>query len=214
MRVQVKICGVNTEESVIAARDAGADAVGFVFAESPRKVKPAEAKHLMSILPPFTTRVAVFRHPTIADIQSILSVCPPDVIQSEPFDGVSYILSTGMRFLPVFHDGEDHIDDIRKYSIGNGRGGGVLLEASGRGGRGIKPRWDVATEISRFSNLVLAGGLNPENVAEAIIKVRPAAVDVSSGIESSPGVKNPARIFDFVRAVREAERIVESEVNN
>ncbi len=214
MHIQVKICGVNSERSAKAAVDAGADALGFVFAESPRKVSPAQARQFMTLLPPFITRVAVFRHPSLDEIQSVTSECSPDVVQSEPFAGISDILSRNVRFLPVFHDGEDHIDEVRAFTSGERRCEGVPLEASGRGGRGKKPRWDVAADIARFAPLVLAGGLDPDNVIEAIVRVQPAAVDVSSGVEISPGVKDSARIFDFVHAVREAEKIIMSEVIN
>jgi phosphoribosylanthranilate isomerase len=126
----------------------------------------------------------------------------PDVVQSESVPGLSAALVTGVRFLPVVHDGPDLEVDVNEL----GPEMPFVLEAAGRGGRGIAPDAERAAALARRFRIVLAGGLTPENVATAIHRVRPFAVDVSSGVESSLGVKDPERIRRFVDAVRGAER--------
>jgi len=195
MRVRIKICGVMSPEAAVAAVEAGADAVGFVFAESPRQIDAARAIEISRALPPFVARVAVFRYPEPGAVAGIVRRVKPTVVQSEPVDGLHAALEPGVGFLPVFHDGADLVS-----RVGEASPSAVLIEAAGRGGRGVAPDWRRAEEIARRFPLVLAGGLTPENVAEAIRKVRPFAVDVSSGVESSYGVKDPAKVRRFVEA--------------
>lgn len=205
MGVRVKVCGITSPEAAIAAAEAGADAVGFVFADSPRRVDPREAVELASHLPPFVTKVAVFRYPTSNDVSEVISRFRPDVLQVEPCVGILDAVRDGFDMLPVFHDGPDVVSQIDYFLQSIGRRSAVLLEASGRGGRGVAPNWNRAAIMADRLRLVLAGGLTSKNVGDAIRQVRPHAVDVSSGVESSTGIKDPARIAEFVRSVREAE---------
>ncbi len=208
MRTRIKICGLRTPEAVQAAVDAGADAVGFVFAESPRRVSPREATRLAALLPPFVARVAVFRYPEATGLADALGRFPADVVQAEPGPALAAADLGGRRWLPVLHDGPGLLagrapeEDPAAVAEDAGL---ALLEADGRGGRGVRPDWDRAAALARRLRLVLAGGLTPENVEEAIRRVRPWAVDVSSGVESEPGVKDPARIEAFAAAVRRAD---------
>lgn len=208
MRIRVKICGVTNLEAVTAACDSGADAIGFVFAESPRLVTPKHARVLASHVHPLVTKVAVLRHPSRADISRVTDEFSPHLLQFEPSSDGAQTLPGDISLLPVFHDGPevtslvfDHIDRTGMSWI--------LLEGTGRGGSGAQPDWDRAAEISRHANLILAGGLSPANVGEAIRTVRPSGVDVSSGVEAELGVKDPRLITDFVNAVREAESVGE-----
>jgi phosphoribosylanthranilate isomerase len=205
MGVRVKVCGITTPEAGIAAAEAGADAVGFVFTDSPRRVDPREAVELASHLPPFVTTVAVFRYPTSNDVFEVISRFRPDVLQVEPCVGILDAVRDGFNMLPVFHDGPDVESQVDFFLQSIGRRSAVLLEASGRGGRGVAPDWNRAAIMANRLRLVLAGGLTTDNVGDAIQQVQPYAVDVSSGVESSTGIKDSARIAEFVRSVREAE---------
>jgi phosphoribosylanthranilate isomerase len=155
--------------------------------------------------------VAVFRHPSPKDVESVLGRVRPDVVQTEPDPAVLAVVPPGISWLPVFHDRGSLVSDALDY-VGqpHNRAGAVLLEAPGRGGRGIAPDWSRAKELAANIPVILAGGLTPENVGDAIRLVRPYAVDVSSGVESSPGHKDPGRIRAFLRAVRQAEEEVRS----
>jgi len=201
VRVRVKICGVTSRESVRAAVDAGADAVGFVFAESPRRIDVERALELSREIPPFVARVAVFRHPDPETVAEIVQRLCPDAVQSEPVDGL-----VRAKLLPVFHDDSDLVTRVESFGPS-----ALLLEAAGRGGRGFAPNWERAATLAARYPLVLAGGLCAENVADAIRRVRPFAVDVSSGVESAPGIKDPYRIRSFVDAVRHASRRLDAE---
>jgi phosphoribosylanthranilate isomerase len=201
--MQVKICGVTTPEAARAAAAGGASAVGFVFAASPRRVTPEQATRLAAGLPPGIATVAVFRHPTRQELDEVLGRFPADMIQVEPGPVVQSALSAGVQLLPVLHDGRELLE--RLASLSREHPSGVLLEAAGRGGRGIRPDWTRAARLARSVPLVLAGGLTPENVTRAIRQVRPAAVDVSSGVESRPGQKDPGLIREFIRRATAAD---------
>ena len=202
--VWIKICGLNTAESVLAVREAGADAAGFVFAESPRRVDPEQAAGLAALLPQDVDRVAVFHHPEAGDIAKVLSVFPADFVQCEPTDDSRRAAAAaGAKLIPVLHDGPDLGCQARGVKLSEG-GPAAILEAAGKGGRGVKPSWERAGALARKIPLVLAGGLEPGNVADAIAAVRPFGVDVSSGVEETRGSKDPVRIAAFVQAARAA----------
>lgn len=205
MRVRTKVCGITTCEALHAARESGADAVGFVFADSPRQIAKEDARALCSKVGPLMSVAAVFRHTNVKVIEDIVAVVRPDLIQTEPTeDVIHYIRQTGHALLPVLHDdgtADAQLDTLVAAGIPYR---GVILEASGRGGRGRAPDWNVAVRIAHRTHLVLAGGLTPENVGEAIRHVRPYAVDVSSGVESEPGRKDPKLIEAFLHAVAHA----------
>lgn len=200
MPVFVKICGLSSTEAVGAAVDAGADAVGFVFAESPRRVTPARARELCGRLPPGVIRVAVMRHPAPAEWQAVAGGFGPDWLQTDVADFPGLAVAAPVRRLPVFRDTAD-------VDLAAAAAGDLLLFEAADSGQGRQPDWARAAELARRTKLILAGGLTPENVAEAIRTVRPYGVDVSSGVESSRGVKDPRRIAAFVAAVRAAEKI-------
>jgi phosphoribosylanthranilate isomerase len=205
--MQVKICGVRTREAALVAAESGASAVGFVFADSPRRVTADEAARLAADLGPSVATVAVFRHPTERELAGVLAVFRADLVQLEPGPAARAATGAGPRLLPVLHDGPGLMD--RLSSLGPGQLNGVLLEAPGRGGRGIRPDWSRAERLAQRVPLVLAGGLTPTNVRQAIHQVRPAAVDVSSGVESRPGQKDLGLIREFIRIALAADREIE-----
>lgn len=198
MSVFVKICGLSSAADVAAAVAAGADAVGFVFADSPRRVSVDDAAQLARGVPDSVLRVAVMRHPTNAEWQEVASRFRPDWLQTDADDfGVLENIAPGQR-VPVYRDAPG-LDVQALY-----REDRALFEAA-NSGTGERADWDAAVRLSAATRLILAGGLDPANVAAAIIKVRPWGVDVSSGVERSRGVKDPDKIAAFVAAVRALE---------
>lgn len=191
MSLFVKICGISDEEAALAAAAAGADAVGFVFADSPRRVSPRQAITISGELPPDVLRVAVFRAPARAEIEAVLEVLTPDVIQA---DAPSLVGLEGFARLPVHRDGTGPLPD-----------GGRFLYEGPVSGVGQMVDLARAAEVARLGEMVLAGGLRPDNVGRVVAGVRPFGVDVSSGVETAPGVKDPALIRSFVSAARLAE---------
>lgn len=197
MSLFVKICGMTQLATAEAAAEAGVDAVGFVFADSPRRIDPATALAISGELPPAVLRVAVFRRPPREDIEGILEVFTPDLVQAD-HDTLEGFDATDT--LPVFRDGVD----------GSPEGGRFLFEGP-VSGSGRVVDLERAAGLARTGKMVLAGGLRPNNVGAAISRVRPYGVDVSSGVESAPGVKDPTLIRSFVAAVRAAEeRLVDA----
>jgi indole-3-glycerol phosphate synthase/phosphoribosylanthranilate isomerase len=206
-RIAVKICGITTVEDGRLAVAAGADAVGFVFwPKSPRAVLPATARLIAAALPPFVLRVGVFVDASPEEMRRVADEVGLDVVQlhgDEPPEAVALAprraikaVRVGPGFLP---------EDALRYT---GRAGALLVDTRADGletpgGTGRTFDWSLVRPVRAATPfLVLAGGLTPDNVGEAIAAVRPDAVDVSSGVESSPGRKDPAKVRAFVDAVR------------
>ena len=193
MAIWVKICGLTSRDAVEAAVAAGADAVGFVFAPSKRQVTAALATQLARSLPPQVVRVAVMLHPTQSQLDDVWSVFRPEILQTDAEDLQTLRVPSGMAVIPVVR------------AVGPALAGHPLILFEGPvSGVGSTSDWQSAAQLARTTQLVLAGGLNAINVADAIAAVRPFGVDVSSGVELSPGVKDPARIHEFVRRARAA----------
>jgi phosphoribosylanthranilate isomerase len=193
--VLVKICGLTTLDAVEAAVAAGADAIGFVFAPSPREVSPERAAELCAGVPTRVKRVAVMRHPAPALVRSVLHAMAPDWLQTDAADFAEIELPPGCAPLPVLRTGARATDSAPAR---------VLFEGP-TSGSGAVADWNEARELARGRELILAGGLRPDNVADAIRAVRPWGVDVSSGVEQSPGKKDPVKIREFVARVRAME---------
>ncbi len=198
MSVFVKICGLTTAEALDAAVETGADAVGFVFAASPRKISVAAAVALVRDLPDTLVRVAVMRHPTQAEWNEIAEGFAPEWIQTDAQDFSRLDIPADVRRMPVYRD-QPNLD-----TAALAREEQCVFEASASGA-GQRADWNIAESLARQTRLMLAGGLTPQNVAAAIRQVRPWGVDVSSGVERSRGVKDPERIAAFINAVRELE---------
>ena len=197
-RVWTKICGLTTEAAVEAAIRAQVDAIGFVFAPSKRRVTPQRASELSRGVPAGIARVAVFQRPTQALLDEVCEVLRPDFIQTDVEDLVSLKNPETVRVNPVLRSGRELPSLLPPRVVFEGpiSGTGQTID------------WSEAAQVARRTKLILAGGLNPENVAEAIRIVTPFGVDVSSGVESSPGIKDPALIMRFVSAVREAQDVL------
>jgi phosphoribosylanthranilate isomerase len=191
MSVFVKICGITDPLAVTTCVEAGVDAVGFVFSESPRLVSPARAAEIASLVPAGIATVAVFRRPSADDVQRVLDVFAPDMVQA---DHDTLRGMEGMTLLPVYRESLDAVPDRRRF-----------LYEGPVSGEGRQVDLEQASGVARLGEMILAGGLRPDNVGRAINVVRPFGVDVSSGVESAPGEKSPALIRSFVAAVRAAE---------
>ncbi len=203
--VRVKVCGLRTAEAVDAAINAGADAVGFVFAESPRRVSIDDAARLLARVPAFVARVGVFRHPTEEDVIDALDSLPLDLVQTDAqdFDDGAACVPEAMR-LPVIREGdglERRVHDALQSSR-------TILVEGPRSGAGEQVSLGALAGLPEElrSRVILAGGLDPANIAGVITTIQPYGVDVSSGVERSRGEKDPRLIHQFLRAVREAEQ--------
>jgi phosphoribosylanthranilate isomerase len=192
MMLFVKICGVTTAEAVDAAVAAGADAIGFVFhAPSPRDIEPRRAALLARKLPRGVMSVAVTLHPVQDLVDRVLDSMTPDAWQSDAADfGVVSIPGTIERW-PVL-----------RHRVAAPQGSRRVLFESPASGSGECADWPVASVIARTSELILGGGLDSTNVGRAIATVRPFGVDVSSGVESAPAIKDARRIREFIAAAR------------
>jgi phosphoribosylanthranilate isomerase len=191
----IKICGLNSEKAVATAVAAGVDAIGFVLHPgSPRHVEPFVAALLASAVPPGILCIAVTRHPSQEAIDDILDAFEPDALQTDAEDFDRLVLPDGLLHLPVLRSGAALPGSLPARFLYEGP----------HSGSGATVDWDAARAIAGRAELVLAGGLSPANVATAIARARPFGVDVSSGVESEPGTKDPARIREFVAAARAA----------
>ena len=204
MAIWVKICGLTTRDAVEAAVAAGADAVGFVFAPSRRQVTAALAAQLAQGVPRSIPRVAVMLHPTQSQLDEVWSGFRPDVLQTDVGDLQTLRVPMGLAVMPVIRSVRLKPDPqacgVDPALAGHPR---ILFEGP-VSGVGSTSDWHSAAQLARTTQLVLAGGLNATNIADAIATVRPFGVDVSSGVEASPGIKDPARIHEFVQRARAA----------
>src|SRR5215472_649158 len=190
----IKICGLTTAAAVEAALEARVDAIGFVFARSVRELAPESAAALARPARGRVRCVAVTYHPSQAVIDEIVRVFAPDLLQSDAADLAELRLPAALETLAVVRAGG---------ALPVPLPGRILFEGPASG-RGAVSDWSAAGALARRTQLVLAGGLNALNVADALAQVRPFGVDVSSGVEERPGVKSPAAIRSFVAAVRAA----------
>jgi len=192
MTLFVKICGITTEEALEAAVAAGADAIGFVFhAPSPRDIEPRRAALLARTLPRSMRCVAVTLHPDQEAVDRILNALEPDVWQSDAADFDAVRIPAGIERWPV----------LRQRTLAPEGSRRVLFE-SPTSGSGERADWAAASMLARTSELILGGGLDRMNVGRAIAAVRPFGVDVSSGVETAPGVKDVRRIREFIVRAR------------
>ena len=191
----IKICGLSTPDDVAAAVAAGADALGFVFADSPRRVAPEQARALCRDVRGRVVRVAVMRHPSAADWARVSDVFEPDWLQTDAGDFAT-LGRLDCAPLPVY----------RNAGPPPGRLPGRILFEGARSGLGELADWPGAARVAARTRVILAGGLDCGNVVEAIEAVQPWGVDVSSGVERARGVKDPRKIREFIARVRASER--------
>jgi phosphoribosylanthranilate isomerase len=199
MSTWIKICGLTSIDAVEAAVRAGADAIGFVFAESPRRVSVRLARELARDIPSAMMRVAVMRHPTQKAWAEVALGFEPDWLQTDAEDFANLDIESGVQRLPVYRDIPDLEIDVvatQQRALFEGPVSGQARQAD----------WKRARSLAGVTELVLAGGLDEGNVGDAIRQVRPWGVDVSSGVERARGEKDPEKIAAFIGAVRKVER--------
>jgi phosphoribosylanthranilate isomerase len=195
----IKICGITSAAAVAAAAAADVDAIGFVFAPSPRQVTPAQARQLAALAPQGMLKVAVTQHPLQAKVEEICRILEPDYLQTDALDLRELKIPGHIKVLPVVRFGRATPDPLPARVLFEGPASGI----------GELADWGRAAQLARQTEVILAGGLTGHNVADAIHAVRPFGVDVSSGVEQAPGVKDPQKIFEFVRATRAAAASLE-----
>lgn len=210
MPAAVKICGLTERQGLDAAIHAGARYTGFVFfPKSPRNIAPAEAATLARLVPPGVARTGLFVNPDDALLQSVLAQVPLDLIQLHGAETPARVAEIkGLTGLPVMKAvglaGSADLDQLWDYGLVADM---LLVDAKPPkdavlpGGNGLAFDWRLLAGRKLLKPWLLAGGLTPDNVAEAIRLTRAPGVDVSSGVESAPGVKDPQRIRDFIAAV-------------
>lgn len=207
-RTRIKICGIRDPQTALIAIEHGADAIGLVFAEaSPRSIEPEAAWEIISYLPPFVTSVGLFVNPTVEHFTAVREACPFEVGQLHGSESVEHIASLGAGMIKAIRfDARTIADDLRRWSAVDELC--ALLVDGSAGGEGTTFDWAALADAAVHCDhpIILAGGLTPDNVADAIRAVRPFAVDVSSGVESSRGVKDPDLIRAFCEAVMDADR--------
>ena len=203
MKTQVKICGVTNVADALAAAEAGADMIGLNFYEkSPRCLSLATAAEISRALSPFVLRVGVFVNPDEAQVMEAIAACGLNLLQFHGDEASDFCTQFGLMSVKALRvrDAES-LQALEKFSTD-----AFLLDAyskSGLGGTGEKFNWDLAVAAQKFGKpIFLAGGLTPENVADAVKQVRPFAVDVASGVEAAPGKKDAAKMRAFIAAVR------------
>ncbi len=203
---KIKICGITNREDALKAVELGVDALGFIFAPSPRRVEPEQAKKIISDLPPAVIEVGVFVNANLEEIEKISKDCRLDALQlhgketPEYCDELNKLSSANL--IKTFHLREEKdLEKISDYNLEI-----ICLDSYSEdkvGGTGKIFNWDLAKRAKRFNKkIILSGGLNPDNVQEAIAEVEPYMVDVSSGVERSPGKKDEQLMREFIRKAR------------
>ncbi len=202
-RLKVKICGITRLEDALAAVRLGADALGFNFwPRSKRYLPPAEARAIVRRLPPLVTAVGVFVDPTRDEVVRAVEASGVYVAQLHGDEPPELCLSLPVPVLKAIRVVDNNsLAALASYEV---RGFVLDTPSSGYGGSGRTFNWSLVAEVARELPIVLAGGLTPENVGEAVRTLRPWAVDVASGVESSPGVKDPEKMRRFIENVRGA----------
>jgi phosphoribosylanthranilate isomerase len=212
-RIRIKMCGTTNLEDALAAVEAGVDALGFIFYEkSPRNIDPEVARIIIEQLPPFVDTVGVFVDRDRAEVEEIIRFCGLGYAQLHGQESPKYCerlarFTAPCQVLKALRVGGNlQADDITPY---NDHVKGFLLDTyqkGVKGGTGQRFDWSLIQDLKLQRDVILAGGLDPENVQEALTAVRPYALDVNSGVETNPGQKNKSLIRSFVHQVRAWEQ--------
>ena len=204
---KVKICGITNIEDALASCEYGADALGFIFyKKSPRFIEPERVKKIIRELPPFVTTVGVFVDDDADRISEIADAAKLDIIQLHGSEPPEFCNVFKRKIIKAFKiqgqgaRGKGQENEIRRYTVS-----AYLLDTykeGVEGGTGEIFDWEIAKEAKRFGRIIVAGGLTPENVAEAVETVMPYGVDVSSGVEQKPGKKDLQKVKNFIERAK------------
>jgi phosphoribosylanthranilate isomerase len=202
--IRIKICGITNGDDASKAVELGADALGFIFAPSPRRIQPEEARNIIAGLPPFVITVGVFVNEEAPSIMRVAETCGLDLFQLHGDESAEVCAKLMPRAVKAFRiKNEGSLNEIKPYR-GNVRA--LLFDTysdEAHGGTGKTFDWSVAAKGKRFDvPLILSGGLSPANIAQAITTVKPYAVDVNSGIEERPGKKDHRLMKALMEIIR------------
>jgi phosphoribosylanthranilate isomerase len=212
--MRVKICGITRVDDAIAAVDAGADAIGFIFVPaSPRYIDPESASVIVRALPRGVTPVGVFVNEPRDEINRTVERSGIRALQLHGEEPPGATAGYSVPVIKSFRVGEGFsIEILRAYTVT-----AILLDAfvpGVHGGTGKTFDWNIAIAAKAYGRIIVSGGLHAGNVSDAIHRVRPYAIDVSSGVEAAPGVKDPKKLTALFRAVRDTEAETESSIHN
>jgi phosphoribosylanthranilate isomerase len=204
--IKIKICGITNLEDALAAAAAGADALGFNFyKKSPRCIEPSKAAEIIEQLPPFIVPVGVFVNEREDKLREILASTGIQAVQFHGDESPEFCQRFGGRVIKAFQvKDKESLKNMAHYRVG-----AFLLDSykdGVRGGTGVTFDWHLAVVAKTFGKVILAGGLTPENVAEAVKLVQPYGVDVAGGVEKEKGIKDHAKLRKFIAEVRRASR--------
>ncbi len=194
---RIKICGITNINDAFLAIDEGADALGFIFTESPRKISPRKAKEIIDKLPPFITKVGVFKDEDFLTIKGIMDFCRLDFVQIHGSKSEKYLNLLYPKVIKVFEFNDINIFmKIKKFSLPF-----FMLDLP-KESKNFSIDFGLAKRAKKFGRVILAGGLNPENIEEVLEKVLPYGVDVCRGVEEKEGIKSPEKLKKFIERVR------------
>ena len=201
--MKVKICGITNLDDALVATELGADALGFVFADSPRRIVLDQVQEIAAGLPPFVCKVGVFVDSGFEEIQRAISIGSLDLVQLHGSEDPDLCRLLAPRVVKSFRvKDESVLDLLSRYEVR-----AYLFDTYNKvlkGGTGQVFDWDIAKRATEKGRIILSGGLNPDNVMQAVCDVRPYAVDVSSGVESRPGKKDHQKLRSFIQAAKGA----------
>ena len=200
----IKICGITNIEDGLKAASLGTDALGFIFAASPRRVEPAAVRAIVQTLPTSIFKVGVFLNHPLHKVQEIAAYCNLNGLQFHGEESPDYCQKFSQEVIKTIRIKDiESLKDMAKYPNVS-----ILLDTyspTQGGGTGTTFPWEIAIKAKNERNFILSGGLTPLNVGEAIKKIRPMGVDVCSGVETSPGKKDPLKMTEFIKEVRKAD---------
>lgn len=200
-RIRVKVCGITNEADARLAVQCGADAIGFIFARSPRQITITAARAIARRLPPWIARVGVFQDHTLEQVQDVLDEVGLTHAQLHGSEPPEYLHRLNGRAVKVFHLSDANLlQEIRRYDCHT-----VMLDLAKHESGHIMSFIEIARAVAARYNVILAGGLTPECVKQVIVQVNPYAVDVARGVEACPGKKDCIKMERFFQQVREAE---------